>query len=51
MGKASVREKLILHIFYDFRAKTCRFFLLDCLRFLSKNLQAKQAIEKPVRTL
>jgi len=32
-------------------AKTCRFFHLDCLRFLSKNLQAKQAIEKPVRTL
>jgi len=32
-------------------AKTCRFFLLDCLRFLSKHLQAKQAIEKPVRTL
>jgi len=32
-------------------AKTCRFFLLDCLWFLSKNLQAKQAIEKPVRTL
>jgi len=37
--------------FYDFRAKTCRFFQLDCHRFLSKNLQAKQAIEKPVRIL
>jgi len=61
MGKASVREKLILklnftHFFMILEqkpvfAKTCRFFLLDYLRFLSKNLQAKQAIEKPVQTL
>jgi len=61
MGKASVRDKINFKTkFYTFFmileqkpvfAKTCRFFHLDCLRFFSKNLQAKQAIEKPVRTL
>jgi hypothetical protein len=31
--------------------KTCGFFVLKNLRFFWKNLQVKQAIEKPVPTL
>jgi hypothetical protein len=31
--------------------KTCSFFLLKNLSFFWKNLQVKQAIEKPVPTL